>query len=122
MLIGRIVLGLLFLLAGSLHFIMPEFYARIVPSYLPARLELVYISGFFEVLGGISLLLPQEVLGFPARRVAAWGLVALLVAVMPANIYMVTDHQKFAPIPLWALWLRLPLQLPLMWWAWLYTR
>jgi uncharacterized membrane protein len=61
-------------------------------------------------------------LGFPARKVAAWGLVALLIAVMPANIYMVTDHEKFATIPLWALWLRLPLQLPLMWWAWLYSR
>jgi uncharacterized membrane protein len=119
---SRIVLGLLFLAAGSLHFVMPQFYVRIVPPYLPAHLQLVYISGFFEMLGGVGLLVPAEPLGFPARKVAAWGLVALLIAVMPANIYMVTDHEKFATIPLWALWLRLPLQLPLMWWAWLYSR
>ncbi len=119
---GRITLALLFLFAGSLHFAMPQAYARIVPPYLPAHLELVYVSGFFEMLGGAGLLAPAEVLGFPVRRVAAWGLIALLIAVMPANIYMVTDHANFAGIPLWALWLRLPLQLPLIWWAWLYSR
>lgn len=120
--VGRIILGMLFVLAGCLHFFMPQFYMRIVPPYLPAHLQLVYISGFFETLGGIGLLLPRELLGIPVRKAAAWGLVALLIAVMPANIYMVTDHGKFAMIPLWALWLRLPLQLPLICWAWLYTR
>lgn len=122
MTIGRIVLGLLFVLAGSLHFVMPQFYIKIVPTYLPAHLQLVYVSGFFEMLGGLGLLLPPELLGLPVRKVAAWGLLALLIAVMPANIYMVTDHEKFASIPLWAVWARLPLQLPLIWWAWLYTR
>ena len=120
--VARILLALLFIAAGCLHFIFPETYAAIVPPYLPAHLALVYLSGFFEILGGIGLLAPTDVRGFHVRGFAAWGLVALLVAVMPANIYMVTDHANFASIPLWALWLRLPLQLPLMGWVWLYTR
>jgi uncharacterized membrane protein len=119
---GRIVLALMFVLAGALHFAMPQFYVKIVPPYLPAPLQLVYVSGFFEMLGGLGLLMPAEMLGVPVRKIAAWGLVALLIAVMPANIYMVTDHERFATIPLWALWLRLPMQVPLVWWAWLYSR
>ena len=119
---GRIILALVFLSAGALHFTMPQFYVKIVPPYLPAHLQLVYVSGFFEMLGGLGLLMPAAMLGLPVRRIAAWGLVALLIAVMPANIYMVTAHEKFAPIPLWALWVRLPLQLPLIWLAWLYSR
>jgi uncharacterized membrane protein len=119
---GRIILAVLFILAGSLHFIIPRTYIGIMPPYLPAHTQLVYTSGVFEILGGLGLLAPMSLSGFPARQFAAWGLIALLIAVMPANIYMVTDHEKFATIPLWALWLRLPLQLPLIWWAWLYTR
>ncbi len=119
---GRLILAILFIAAGTLHFLMPAFYTKIMPAYLPAPLQLVYISGFFEAVGGLGLLAPARVQVFPVRQVAAWGLVALLIAVMPANIYMVTDHEKFATIPLWAVWLRLPLQLPLIWWAWLYTR
>jgi uncharacterized membrane protein len=120
--LGRILLGILFLVAGSLHFLIPQTYVRIVPDYLPAPLALVYISGFFEMLGGAGLLVPPEFLGVPVRRIAAWGLVALLIAVFPANLYMVTDHDKFSNVPLWAAWLRLPVQLPLIWWAWFYTR
>jgi uncharacterized membrane protein len=119
---GRVLLAILFMAAGTLHFLIAKTYVAIVPPYLPAHLALVYISGFFEILGGIGLLAPANFHGLPARGIAAWGLVALLLAVMLANIYMVTDHEKFASIPLWALWLRLPLQLPLMWWCWLYTR
>jgi len=119
---GRIILALLFSAAGALHFVIPGRYAAIVPAYLPAHLELVYISGFFEILGGIGLLAPTDFHGFPARSVAAWGLVALLIAVFPANVDMAIHHAKFATIPVWALWLRLPLQLPLIWWAWRYTR
>ena len=120
--VGRAIFAVLFIAAGAAHFIVPAFYMKIVPPYLPAHLQLVYVSGFFEILGGTGLLAPEDLHLFPARRAAAWGLIALLIAVMPANIYMVTEHEKFAPIPLWALWLRLPLQLPLIWWAWSYTR
>jgi uncharacterized membrane protein len=119
---GRIVLAIVFIAAGALHFLIPRTYTAIMPPYLPTHLALVYISGAFEMLGGIGLLAPADFNGLHARRFAAWGLVALLIAVMPANVQMVIDHAKFASIPPWALWLRLPLQLPLIWWAWLYTR
>lgn len=119
--VGRVLLAVLFVIAGLLHFIIPQTYVAIVPPYLPAHRALVWASGSFEILGGMGLLAPVDLHGFPARQTAAWGIVALLIAVMPANIYMVTDHAKFAAIPLWALWIRLPLQLPLIWWAWQYT-
>jgi len=113
---ARILFSILFIAAGSLHFLIPQVYVRIMPPYLPAHLQLVYLSGLFEILGGLGLFLPAT------RPAAAWGLIALLIAVMPANIQMVIDHARFPAIPLWALWLRLPLQIPLIWWASLYTR
>jgi uncharacterized membrane protein len=116
--IGRVLLGVLFLLSGSLHFLAPALYLRIMPPYLPAPLALVYISGAAELLGGAGLLIPST------RQVAAWGLVALLIAVLPANIYMATAHLSAPGImgQSWAQWLRIPLQVPLICWAWLYTR
>ncbi len=75
---------------------------------------LVYLSGFFEVLGGVGVLVPRF------RKAAGWGLIALLVAVFPANLYMITASEQFTQqgVPLWALYLRLPLQLVLI--AWVY--
>ncbi len=113
---GRLIMGTLYIAVGSLHFVLTRTYTRIVPSYLPAHRELVLISGAAEILGGIGVLLPAT------RRASAWGLVLLLIAVMPANVTMVAEHSRFPTVPLWAAWLRLPLQLPLIYWAWLYTR
>ena len=113
---GRAIMGVLYIAAGTLHFIATRTYMGIVPSYLPAHRELVYVSGAAEILGGIGIL-PEQ-----TRRVAAWGIILLLVAVFPANVTMITEHQRFPSVPLWAAWLRLPLQLPLIYWAWLYTR
>lgn len=116
--IGRVLLAILFVIAGSLHFIAPQVYLRIVPPSLPAPLAMVYLSGAAEILGGIGLLFPAT------RQAAAWGLVALLIAVLPANIYMATAHLPAPGImgQSWAQWLRIPLQVPLIYWAWLYTR
>lgn len=116
--VGRTLLALLFLGSGVVHLVAPQAYLRIMPPYLPAPHALVAISGLAELLGGLGLLLPAT------RRIAAWGLVALLLAVWPANIYMATAH---LPMPglmgqTWAQSLRVPLQLPLMYWAWRYTR
>jgi uncharacterized membrane protein len=115
--IARTILAILFILAGCLHFIAPQPYIKIVPPYLPAHLSIVYISGAAEILGGLGLLIPTT------RQAAAWGLVILLIAILPANLYMATAH---LPAPglmgqSWAQWLRIPLQLPLIYWAWLYT-
>jgi len=105
--------GLLFVAAGTLHFTHAEWYVPIVPPALPAKEQLVAISGVAEMLGGVGLLIP------PTRRVAAYGLIALLIAVFPANIYMAADSARFAKIaPAWALYGRLPLQLVLIAWVW----
>ncbi len=116
--IGRTILAVIFILAGTLHFLFPQVYLRIMPPYLPWHLALLYISGAAEITGGLGLFLPT------VRHAAAWGLVALLIAVMPANLYMATAHLPAPGIfgESWAQWLRLPLQLPLIYWAWLYTR
>jgi uncharacterized membrane protein len=114
----RWLLAAFMISAGMMHFLSPEPYVRIVPDYLPAALGLVYISGVFEILGGAGLLIPR------LRRAAAWGLVALFVAVFPANVNMAIHRIPFfgnqAP-PLF-LWLRLPFQLVLIAWAAWYTR
>jgi uncharacterized membrane protein len=116
--IPRLLMGALYITTGTLHFLITRRYVAVMPPYLPAPRELVFISGAAEIAGGIGVLLPSR----RVRRAAAWGLVALLIAVMPANIYMVTNHGRFPGIPLWAAVLRLPLQLPLIYWAWRYTR
>lgn len=114
---SRWLLGLAFCAVGVLHFVTPAFFVRIMPPYLPWHLELVYLSGFFEVLGGLGVLIPAT------RRLAGWGLLALLVAVFPANLHMALNHQAFADVasPL-GLWLRLPVQPLLMLWVWSATR
>jgi uncharacterized membrane protein len=114
--VGRILMGVLYVAAGVAHFVITRRYESIVPDYLPAHHELVVISGVAEIAGGIGVLVPQT------RRAAAWGLIILLIAVMPANIWMAQHPERYPEIPLWAIWVRLPLQLPLIWWAWRYTR
>jgi uncharacterized membrane protein len=111
-------MGALYIVAGALHFFLTSRYIAIMPPYLPAHRQLVLFSGAAEIAGGLGVLTPIPIL----RRAAAWGLVALLIAVMPANVYMLTAHAALTSIPLWILWVRLPLQLPLIWWAWLYTK
>ncbi len=112
--LSRGLLGLLFVVAGVLHFVVPGIYLRIMPSYLPWHLPLVYVSGAAEVLGGVGLFVPC------LRRAASWGLVALLIAVWPANIWMAVAHLPTPGIlgESWAQWVRVPLQVPLMVWAW----
>lgn len=106
-------------LIGISHFAYPDPFVRIVPAALPSPLILVYVSGFFEVVGGVGLLVKR------VQRAAAWGLVALYVAVFPANINMAVNHISLFPdhpIPGVALWMRLPVQAVLIAWAWWYTR
>ena len=113
-LLSRWLLATLFVVAGVLHFVRADVFAGIVPPYLPMPKMLVYISGVFEIIGGIGLLIPKF------RSTARWGLILLLIAVFPANLYMATDPDAFvaAGIPLWALYLRLPLQGVLILWVW----
>jgi uncharacterized membrane protein len=107
----RYGLALLFVSAGVLHFVRPAPFLRIVPPALPAPGLLVLLSGVAEVAGGLGLLLPAT------RRLAGWGLLALLAAVFPANVYMVGLASELH-LPAWVLWARLPLQPLLMWAVW----
>jgi uncharacterized membrane protein len=109
----RIITGLLFVLAGANHLRVPGFYLRMMPPGLPWPGALVWVSGLAEMAGGVGLLVP-------AMRVpAAWGLIALLVAVYPANIYMALRPERFVDVvPVWALWARLPLQFAFVAWVW----
>ena len=111
---SRKLLGLLFVVAGVLHFLAPVAYERIMPPYLPLHRELVYLSGAAEILGGLGLL-PKR-----TRRAAGIGLVLLLIAVWPANAQMLIDARA-SHEPRWWLtlrWARLPLQIVLIAWAW----
>ena len=114
---SRALLALLFVAAGLNHFRSTALYVSIMPPYLPFPLALVYLSGLAEIAGGVGVSVPQT------RRAAGWSLLALLIAVFPANIYMATD--KVVPdsyqIPALLLWARLPLQFVLIYWVWSAT-
>ena len=110
------LLGLLFIVAGLNHFRVAEFYVKIMPPYLPWPLELVYLSGIMEVALGGLLLVPKW------TRLAAWGLIALLIAVFPANIHMALRPDLFPEFDRVVLWLRLPLQGVFIAWAFWFTR
>lgn len=112
--ISRWLLAVFFIVAGVYHFILPEIYLPLIPPYLPWPQALNYVSGAAEIAGGIGICLPRW------RRAAGWGLIALLLAVFPANIYMLTSGVLIAgnQVAPWILWLRLPLQGVLM--AWVY--
>ena len=111
--IALILASAFYIGAGILHFTKTAFYLKIMPPYIPWHLGMVQITGVCEILGGLGLSIP------PVRRAAAWGLVALLIAVFPANIYMVTNPASagagsLSPLLLWG---RLPLQLVFIVWV-----
>ena len=118
---GYRVIAVLFGVAGVLHFVIPRFFEAIVPPWLPAFLPdaraLVYLSGAAEIAGALGLLWPAT------RPWAAWWLIALLLAVFPANVHMLLEARSRGASGAWvlALWLRLPLQPLLMWWVWRAT-
>lgn len=116
------LMGPAYVIAGILHFVVPELYVQIVPPVFPAALALVYLSGLAEIAVGIGLLIPRT------RQHAAWATVALLVAIFPANVYMATHGVVIEGLPGggdssdFVRWGRLPLQGVLILWALWYTR
>jgi uncharacterized membrane protein len=116
------VMGPAYVVAGVLHFVVPELYVQIIPPVFPAALALVYLSGLAEIAVGIGLLVPRT------RRHAAWATVALLVAIFPANVYMATHGVVIEGLPGGGdpsnvvRWGRLPVQAVLILWALWYTR
>lgn len=110
------IFGIAFIIAGINHFINPDFYLKIMPPYLPWHLFLVYLSGIFELILGVMLLIPKT------QKLAAWGLILLLIAVFPANIYMTMNPDKFSEISPLLLYLRLVIQFVLIAWAYWFTQ
>jgi uncharacterized membrane protein len=107
----RWLAAIFFIIAGTCHFLKPQLYLQIMPPYFPDPQLLVIVSGLAEIAGGIGLLIHW------CRRAARWGLIALLIAVSPANIYMVQHPERFHFAP-WILWARLPLQGIFIAWVW----
>lgn len=100
-------MGISYIAVGITHFANPDFFMAIMPPYLPWHLELVYLSGFFEILLGGLLMIKKY------QRLAAYGIILLLIAVYPANIYLAFNEapQKALEIsPFLASWVRLPIQ------------
>ena len=113
--LALLVLAAVFLIAAGVnHFLKPGVYQAIIPPGFPQPALLVAISGAAEIAGGLGLLIR------PLRRAAGWGLIALLVAVFPANLYMAITPVQLPglQVPTWALWARLPLQVVLIAWVW----
>jgi len=114
---SRALLAAFFIGAGVNHFRSPRFYEKIVPPSMKGEAKrLVQISGVAELAGGVGVLVPWT------RRLSGFGLIALLAAVFPANLYMARRPEHFRKIPSWALYARLQLQPLMMLWAWRATR
>lgn len=113
--VSKVVLAGFLVFAGFMHFVRPEFFLKIMPPYLPFPKELVLISGAFEILLGASLWIPR------VTRIAAWGIIALMFAVFPANIYLF-QNQDILPAPPLVHLLRLPMQAVFILWAYWHTR
>jgi uncharacterized membrane protein len=105
-----------YVVAGAYHFINPFFYKKIMPPWLPWHYSLIYISGVVEIILGL-LLIPA-----PTRKLAAWGIIALLVAVFPANVQMMLNYRHEHNPDLWIAVIRLPFQPLLIWWAYQFTK
>lgn len=110
--ISRTILGIFFIVAGINHFLNPAPYLAMMPPWLPWHVAMNQISGVAEIVGGLGILIPWK------RRCAAWGLIALLIAVFPANLQVALYGWPGTHIPAWILWARLPFQ-PLFI-AWVY--
>ena len=113
---SKYAMAAFYVLAGANHFLNPALYLKIMPPYLPWHRFLVELSGACEIWLGLLLLVPR------LMRWAAWGLIALLIAVFPANVQMAAHPELYPKIPVAALWARLPLQAVFMAWAYVYTR
>ena len=109
------VMAIIYILAGINHFRVPRLYVKMIPSALPAPKSLNMISGTAETLLGILLCIPA------VSAFSAWGIIALLITIFPANVYMFTNEKAAMGLPKWVRLIRLPLQLVLIWWAYIYT-
>jgi uncharacterized membrane protein len=113
---GLIGQSLLYLGSGINHFVHAGFYRNIMPDHYTNPAMLVSLSGVAEILCGLGLLLPAT------RRISAFGIIAMLLVFLDVHLFMLMNAARFAQVPVWLLWARLPMQFVLMAWAWVYTR
>jgi uncharacterized membrane protein len=109
------LMAIIYILAGLNHIRVPKLYLRMMPPALPSHKTLNLLSGLAEFLLGIALCIPA------LSSYAAWGIIALLVAIFPANVFMYTNERAGMGLPKWVRLVRLPLQVVLILWAWQYT-
>jgi uncharacterized membrane protein len=109
-----IIMSGAYIFAGVMHFAVPRQFEKIMPPYIPAHRLMVYLSGFFEILFGLGLLFEDT------RSLSAIGIILLLIAVFPANLYMAQVFQQRKNPYTWVAYARLPLQLLLIYWAYLF--
>ena len=112
----KYLLALLLIIGGIAHFTMTGFYINAMPDYLPFHEMIVYISGVLEILLGVLLVIPKT------TQKAAVGIVILFIAIFPANINMYLNHEDFPDMSETSLLIRLPIQLVLIAWAYIYAR
>jgi uncharacterized membrane protein len=108
-------MAVIYIIAGINHFRNPRLYLKIIPPYLPNPKALNTISGLVEIVLGVALMITS------LTCLAAWGVIALLIAVFPTHVYMYQNPKARMGLPLWVLILRMPLQLVLIFWAYQYT-
>lgn len=113
--LGLVLMIILYLAAGINHFIRPGFYLAIMPAWIPFHAEMVFISGVAEVVLALLLIFPAT------RKPAAWGIILLLIAVFPANVQMMINYIKEGNPNTWISVVRLPLQILLVMWAYVYA-
>lgn len=113
---SKFILSFLLMVAGILHFVKPNMFIKIMPSYIPYHLQMVYISGIAEILCGLLLIFPQT------QKVGAYLSIFLFIAVFPANIEMARKFYEVHHKYFWLTVARLPLQVVLIWWAYQFRK
>lgn len=116
MIYSKFVLSSLLILAGILHFLKPQIFIKIIPSYIPSHLNMVYISGLIEIVCGVLLIFPQT------QKLGAYLSILLFIAVFPANVEMAKNFYQTHHKYFWLTVLRLPLQIVLIWWAYQFRK
>ncbi len=114
-LVLKVLMAVFYVYGGVNHFRDPAFYLNIMPPYIPAHDAVVALSGVAEMLLGGLLLWPRS------QRLAAWGIVAMLIAFLPVHVHMLANSHLYPEVPLPFLWLRFPMQAVLLLWAYWYT-
>lgn len=109
------IMAAIYILAGINHFRVPKLYLKTMPPVLPSPKTLNKITGLAEIILGVLLCIPAT------SAYAAWGIILLLIAIFPANVYMYIDKNASLGLPRWIRLLRLPLQILLIYWAYCYT-